>query len=130
MVWTRGRRSAIAGSGPTFRMRRSWALSWAPGELNLPRRRDGRSWAGRTVVLEERRDDSLWVRHDSEHYPVAEAPAAPTFLRTRALSRRAAELSDEEALSATRPTLHPTSDRADGDPHRTILGGAKLSRPR
>jgi hypothetical protein len=63
-------------------------VSWGPGVLSLPRRRDGRSWAGRSVVLEERLDGSLWVRHDGEHYPVGEAPPAPrTLLRARRLSR-------------------------------------------
>jgi transposase len=63
-------------------------VSWGPGALSLPRRRDGRSWAGRAVVLEERLDGSLWVRHGGEHYPVGDAPAAPTLLRARSLSRR------------------------------------------
>src|SRR5450759_4009292 len=62
-------------------------VSWGPGALGLPRRQDGRGWAGRAVVLEERLDGSLWVCHDGEHYPVAEAPASPTLLRARHLSR-------------------------------------------
>ena len=89
------------------RVARDATVSWGPGALSLPPRRDGRSWAGRTVVLEERLDGSLWVRHDGEHYPLAEAPAAPTLLRARHLPRRAAEMSDEEAAIATPPTLHP-----------------------
>jgi transposase len=82
-------------------------VSWGPGALSLPRRRDGRSWAGREVVLEERLDRSLWVSHAGEHYPVAEAPATPTLLRARRLSRGAAARSDAEAPIATPPTLHP-----------------------
>ena len=89
------------------RVARDATVSWGPGALSLPPRRDGRSWAGRAVVLEERLDSSLWVRHDGEHYPVAEAPAAPTLLRARRLSRRAAEMSDEGLPIATPPTLHP-----------------------
>jgi len=89
------------------RVARDATVSWGPGALSLPRRRDGRSWAGREVVLEERLDGSLWVRHNGEHYPVAEAPAAPTLLRARSLSRRAAEMSDEGTPIATPPAILP-----------------------
>ena len=89
------------------RVARDATVSWGPGALSLPPRRDGRSWAGRAGVLEERLDGSLWVRHDGEHYPLAEAPAAPTLLRARSLSRRAAEMSDEGAPTATPPATLP-----------------------
>jgi transposase len=89
------------------RVARDATVSWGPGALSLPPRRDGRSWAGGAVVLEERLDGSLWVRHDGEHYPVAEAPAAPTLLRARRLSRRVAEMSDEGPPIATAPTILP-----------------------
>ena len=94
-------------------------VSWGSGALSLPRRRDGRSWAGRAVVLEERLDGSLWVRHGGEHYPVGEAPAAPTLLRARALSRRSEDrpivrttvVSPPAARSVPRPRhRRPASD--------------------
>ena len=92
-------------------------VSWGPGALSLPPRRDGRSWAGRAVVLEERLDSSLWVRHDGEHYPVAEAPAAPTLLRARRLSRRAAEMSDDIASISAPPTLPRPGKRRPASDH-------------
>ena len=82
-------------------------VSWGPGALKLPRRRDGRSWAGRAVVLEERLDGSLWVRHDGEHYPVTEAPAEPKLLRARRLSRRADDDQSDVPAPAAVPTTVP-----------------------
>lgn len=89
------------------RVARDATVSWSPGALSLPRRRDGRSWAGRAVVLEERLDGSLWARHDGEHYPLAEAPAAPTLLRARRLSRRSEDRPDVLTMVASPPATLP-----------------------
>ena len=89
------------------RVARDATVSWGPGALSLPPRRDGRSWAGRSVVLEERLDGSLWVRHDGEHHPVAEAPAAPTLLRARSLSRRSEDRPDVLTTVVSPPVTLP-----------------------
>jgi transposase len=89
------------------RVARDATVSWGPGALSLPRRRDGRSWAGRAVVLEERLDGSLWARHDGEHYPLAAAPAAPTLLRARRLSRRSEDRSDVLTTVVSPPVTLP-----------------------
>ena len=93
------------------RVGRDATVSWGPGALSLPRRRDGQSWAGRSVVLEERLDGSLWVRHDGEHYPVTEAPAAPALLRARHLSRRATETPDATIPIVPRSNPDPRPGR-------------------
>jgi transposase len=87
------------------RVARDATLSWGRGALSLPRRPDGRSWAGRAVILEERLDGGLWVRHAGEHYPLAEAPASPTLLRARDLSRLAEHRPDLPTALVSQPTL-------------------------
>jgi hypothetical protein len=62
--------------------------SWRAQPASATRRSELGRTGGRP---RERLDGSLWIRHDGEHYPVAEAPAAPTLLRhavCRARSRR------------------------------------------
>ena len=76
------------------RVGRDATVSWGAGDLQLPRRPDGRSWAGASVVLQERLDGSLWVAHGGLSVPVVPAPAAAGQLRARSLSTRAAGKAD------------------------------------
>ena len=68
------------------RVGRDSTISWADGDLALPRRNDGRSWAGRTVTLQERLDGSLWASHEDLCVPVRPAPADAGQLRARRLT--------------------------------------------
>jgi len=93
-------------------------VSWGPGALSLPSRRDRRSWAGRKVIIEERLDGSLWVGHDGEHYALAEAPAAPALLRARHLSRPAPDQPRDLPSApppAAPPVPRPTRARPSAD---------------
>ena len=92
------------------RVARDATVSWGEGALALPRRPDGRSWAGCAITLEEWLDGSLWARHEGRHYPLTEAPADPTLLRARHLSRRSEGRPD---LPAPEPRGSPTRP---GDP--------------
>lgn len=88
------------------RASRDATISWGGGDLQLPRRPDGRSWAGASVVLQERLDGSLWVDHRGLCLPVTPAPAGPGELRARKLSRRAAGAAD-----LVRPLPAPSTAR-------------------
>ena len=88
------------------RVARDATVSWGEAALALPRRPDGRSWAGCAITLEERLDGSLWAAHEGRHYPLTEAPADPTLLRARHLSRRSDGRPD---LPAPEPRGEPGS---------------------
>jgi hypothetical protein len=98
------------------RVARDATVSWGPGALSLPPRRDGRSWAGRAVVLEERLDGSLWVSHEGLCVPVRRAPVDAGQLR----ARRFAPPSDRDPTAELAELLDPDTSPVPEPPGEVV----------
>lgn len=85
------------------RVARDATVSFAAGDLALPRRPDGRTWAGASVTLQERLDGSLWIDHRGSCVPVVAAPLDAGQLRARKLSHREPGQSDSVGPTPARP---------------------------